>query len=47
MKLFLLLLFGSFFGGIFLWNRPGVWRVILLAAVSAFICYAYLFLNQI
>lgn len=47
MKLFLLFLFGSFFGGIYFWNRPAAWRIILLAVVSAFICYAYLYLDQI
>lgn len=47
MKFFLLFLFFSFFGGVVLWNRHPAWRVLLLAAASAFVCYGYLFLNQI
>jgi hypothetical protein len=47
MKLFALFLLLSFFGGIFLRDKHPAMQKILLLLTAAFMCVAYLFLNQI
>ncbi len=46
MTLFLIFLMSSWGGGIILRNKPAWWRYLFLSVMSALLCYAYLYTNE-